>query len=446
MSITKIDFAKTIGEVNPLHGTNSGPRTYGFWMNTTPYFEEAGIPFSRLHDTEYAFGSGEFVDINCIFKDFDADENDPASYDFQQTDEYIKAIYAAGTEVLYRLGSSIEHSPIKVNVHPPKDFKKWAVICEHIIRHFNEGWANGFHFGIRYWEIWNEPETCGGRRKHMWTGTDEQYFELYVLTAKHLKECFGDSIKVGGFASCGFYGLWSENEDHKYFVQYAKDFLAIVKKENAPLDFFSWHLYSKDIWQYETCCKYARELMAEYGFEKAESILDEWNYSGEDMFHRMTTEEGAALCASAMITMQKNGVDVATIYDGQPAMPYTGIFDHCTRTPTKSFYALKGWNELYRLHNAVEASTDGDKQFVYAAADGKNAAVLFAAYGAEAGEVEFDLSGLAFDGDIEVKTYVVDSKTNLCEVKSVEIIDKPAFKLYRNVETNAVVLLKLRAL
>ncbi len=27
---------------------------------------------------------------------------------------------------------------------PPKDFKKWAVICEHIIRHYDENWANGY--------------------------------------------------------------------------------------------------------------------------------------------------------------------------------------------------------------------------------------------------------------------------------------------------------------
>ena len=41
---------------------------------------------------------------------------------------------------------------------PPKDFRKWAQICEHIIRHYNEGWADGHKWDIRYWEIWNEAD------------------------------------------------------------------------------------------------------------------------------------------------------------------------------------------------------------------------------------------------------------------------------------------------
>ena len=77
------------------------------------------------------------------------------------------------------------------HIHPPKDFGKWARICEHIIRHYNEGWANGFHFGIVYWEIWNEPDNGLPGENQMWTGTDEEYFALYDVTAKHLKKCFG---------------------------------------------------------------------------------------------------------------------------------------------------------------------------------------------------------------------------------------------------------------
>ena len=168
MNRVTIDWNVSVGKIRPLHGVNSGPRTYSFAHDTSEYFREAGIPFSRLHDTEYPYGSGHFVDIPCIFKNFDADPCDPASYDFAMTDMYIKAIVDVGTQVFYRLGVSIEHAPVKRNIYPPKDFEKWAVICEHIIRHYNEGWANGLHLGIEYWEIWNEPE-LGGHQ--CWTGT-----------------------------------------------------------------------------------------------------------------------------------------------------------------------------------------------------------------------------------------------------------------------------------
>ena len=138
MANIQIDFSQTVGRMKPLHGVNSGPKTKVFTYNSTPYFLEAGLPFSRLHDVEYPYGSGEFVDIHCVFPDFDADETDPASYNFALTDLYIEAILAAGTKVIYRLGESIEHAPVKRHVHPPKDFAKWARIAEHIILHYTE--------------------------------------------------------------------------------------------------------------------------------------------------------------------------------------------------------------------------------------------------------------------------------------------------------------------
>ena len=27
-----------------------------------------------------------------------------------------------------------------------------------VIKHYNSGWANGYHYNIKYWEIWNEPD------------------------------------------------------------------------------------------------------------------------------------------------------------------------------------------------------------------------------------------------------------------------------------------------
>ena len=75
----------------------------------------------------------------------------------------------AGTKVFFRLGQTIEHGPKKYGALPPKDFAKWARICEHVIRHYNEGWgvdkewttlnvAWSNQFNIVYWEIWNEPD------------------------------------------------------------------------------------------------------------------------------------------------------------------------------------------------------------------------------------------------------------------------------------------------
>ncbi len=44
----------------------------------------------------------------------------------------------------------------------------------------------------------------------IWTGTVEDYYRLYDVAAKHLKSVFGDRIKVGAYASCGFYAIVSD--------------------------------------------------------------------------------------------------------------------------------------------------------------------------------------------------------------------------------------------
>ena len=69
-------------------------------------------------------------------------------------------------------------------MRPPEDAAKWARICANIVRHYNEGWADGFHYGITYWEIWNEPDNEESiELNNMWKGTKEQYYDLYAATA-----------------------------------------------------------------------------------------------------------------------------------------------------------------------------------------------------------------------------------------------------------------------
>ena len=71
MPTVKVDFSsQPQGKIRPLHGVNSGPMTKVFTYDARPLFIEAGLPYARLHDVEYPYGSGEFVDIPCIFKDF----------------------------------------------------------------------------------------------------------------------------------------------------------------------------------------------------------------------------------------------------------------------------------------------------------------------------------------------------------------------------------------
>ena len=134
----KVDLARETGIVKPVNGVGQPPFIGIREFSMFRYLKDAGIPFSRLHDVGGMFGRGIFVDIPNLFRDFDADETDPANYDFAFTDHLINALVAEGVEPFFRLGVTIENYALikRYRIDPPKDFAKWARICEHVIRHY----------------------------------------------------------------------------------------------------------------------------------------------------------------------------------------------------------------------------------------------------------------------------------------------------------------------
>ncbi len=372
-----VDFNRILGPVKPVNGVNNGPLTANFAQDARPYFKEAGIPFSRLHDTEYPFGSGEFVDVDCIFKVFACDENDPDNYNFTLTDEYFKAIDECDTKIIYRLGATIEHQPVKVHVHPPKDYLKWARICEHIIRHYNEGWANGMHLGIEYWEIWNEPEltshTC-------WTGTPEEFCRFYKIVVGYLKGKF-PHLKFGGPACCTV-----RQDFPRQFLQ------AISEGERAPLDFFSWHGYENDPKLASESARQIDALLKEFGYDQAESINDEWNYVRDwsqirQAHEVISSRRGAAFTAAMMCELQHSPCDIATYYDAQvkQSATWNGMFGP-TKQPVhgqagivelkKGYYPFKAFAELRRLGQEAFSEIEDGNIYVCAASGDGHAVML----------------------------------------------------------------------
>ena len=359
-----VDQDRKLGQIKPLHGVNNAPYYYGN-AGRLHYLKEAHIPFSRLHDTCGPYGGYRYVDIENIFRDFDADETNPANYDFIATDHLLTNLCRNGAEPFYRLGCTIENDPFGVGyrIFPPKDFEKWARICEHIIRHYNEGWCGGYQLGIRYWEIWNEPDNEPVISENpMWRGTMEEFFELYRVSANHLKRCFPD-LMIGGYGSCGFYSVvqLEASPDAKisprtaYFTEFFNKFLEYISNPDtaAPLDFFSWHSYADE----KSCVKfaeYARKSLDRYGFTGTESIFNEWN-AGPSF---RGTLRDASNIASMMITMQDSTVDKMMYYDAQYIHSYSGMFSSDTHEPLKAYYAFKAFGELFE---------DGER--VYAAAD-----------------------------------------------------------------------------
>ena len=381
-----IKKTEMVGTIKPMHCINNAPS-----FDDEVLFEtltDAGIPYSRLHDT-FELCYDRLVDVPNVFPDFDADENDPLSYDFAFTDVFIKNLIAAGVKPFYRLGVSIEnYRSIKpYNIFPPKDFAKWARICEHIIMHYNEGWADGFYYDIEYWEIWNEPDNFPDKDENqMWTGSAEEFYALYKTAASYLKNKF-PQLKIGGYGSCGFYAISEENaaSDAKvssrtgYFLDFFERFLREMKADNVPLDFFSWHSYS-GAESNEKYAEYCRKKLNEYGFYKTESILNEWNTG---IMARGTVNDCAAVAAN-MLAMQNSSLDMLMYYDAKTDSAYCGLYNPLyARLPVEKekrvfgvYYVFAAFNELYKLKSQVKTEYGGKDIYAVAAFDGENGAVM----------------------------------------------------------------------
>ena len=402
-----VDFEENTGRIKTLNGINNGPKN-GYsenggveeWeLDATELYQEMNIPIVRTHDSEYPYGQGKFIDIHCVFPDFSKDVDDPSSYDFTYTDKYIQAIIESGAQVFFRLGESIDHSGDNLYINPPEDYQKWAEICEHIIRHYNAGWADGYEYNIKYWEIWNEPDNLS-----MWTGTLEEYFELYKITANYLKDIYPD-IYIGGYAASE-----CSQETITAFLQYLQS-----DGEKTPLDFFSWHTYTADPSEYMENAVTVRQILDANGYEETISILDEWNYVNEwgdldGITNMVRSAEGASFIAASLIAMQYSPVDMAMYYDGQFAyddFAWCGLYGS-EAEKLSGYYVFRFFDQLYQQGEQVKINKSKTLDNIYAlAATGTENYILLTNYSDEEKQ-SYDFR-LSFSGD---KRNVVITRIN----------------------------------
>ena len=391
----RVDPDKEIGIVKPVNGVGQPP-TVGFRNYPMfKYLKDAGIPFSRLHDVGGMFGRNVFVDIPNLFRDFDADENDPKNYDFAFTDLLINALVENGVEPFFRLGVTIENYATvrRYRIDPPKDFAKWARICEHVIRHYTEGWADGFRHKIACWEIWNEPENWETIEKNeMWHGTFEEYCRLYDVSSKHLKAKF-PHLKIGGFASCGV--TWINRKDKNPRAKFQFDcfhaFLKYIKEHECPIDFFSYHSYS-GVEQMMEQTAYVRSSLDKAGYVGLETCFNEWLPAPNH--DKLGTAQQAAEVAAVLVGLQNGPVDSAAIYDARCGVGnYSPLFNPLTYKPHKAYYAFMAFNELRKAGKAVSATSDAAKVWVAAAKGDNGIVVMIVNFGKDAQPLSLDLGG-----------------------------------------------------
>jgi hypothetical protein len=345
--VIRIDFDSVVGEMKPVHNIDRMPE-YVTGSRINGYFTEANMTSCRTHDINQ-------TDLFRIFPDFSKDVNDESSYYFEETDRVLASIADAGMEPFFRFGISWSDPVLsREQLQPPADFEKWAQICEHIIMHYNEGWADGFRYNIEYWEIYNEPD-CQEvpEENNFWQGTPEEYYRLYDVTAKHLKSRF-PSLKIGGYGSCGFYALTKtkalntgSSPRNQYFIKFFEDFLDYIEKNKTPMDFFSWHSYTTTE-KNSIYIDYVREKLEKAGYGETEIIIDEWNYNPTE--NEKIDRRYGANQTSMLIMFQNKKVDLAHYYcaDCLPSSVHAGMFLKGGK-PSTAYYGFWAFGQLYKL-------------------------------------------------------------------------------------------------
>ena len=425
MDILKFNLNKDGNKFKILNATNGGPwhkrHANDQYRSNFADYKAARIPFSRNHDSAVCgvYGGPYSHDISCIFPDFNADPYNPDSYDFPCTDESILVCLEAGTETFFRLGQTIEHQIKKHGTLPPADFSKWAVICEHIIRHYNEGWADGYKLNIQYWEIWNEADldSDDSLNKRTWGGTRQQFFDLYEITAKHLKKLFPD-LKIGGPAL-------AHNEE------WADAFLYEMKKRNAPLDFFSWHIYCTEPKHMVEKAERMQSLLEKHGFGNAQSILNEWNYVRgweEDYVYSLKAIhgiKGAAFTMACMSAAQPSPIDMLMYYDTRPSV-FNGVFDFYTYEKLKGYYPFYWYGMLYDCERSTDAENKIENIYSLCGVDKNGKATIILTYYSDDESLPAKNISLDIGKNGTYEIYCVDSTHN---GELLDVTDSLAFNM-----------------
>jgi xylan 1,4-beta-xylosidase len=305
-----------------------------------------------IPDTAQRAGVVTAGNAAIIFPDWSADPEKRESYHFAASDQVLSVIYATHAEVYYRIGRSWG-----ADISPPPDFDKYASVVKHIAMHYNQGWASGFHYNIRYWEFWNEPELL------FWGGTPEQFYSLYEKTARALKS-LDPALKIGGVGKALPYDPGP----------YREGFIDYCAAHHVPLDFYSWHTYadaSADPYDSVRLARIIRGLLDTHGFPKAESILSEWNLTPDFTVAekaRLRGEENAAFLGAVLTYFQDAPLDHAHFYRGDAA--WMGLF-----APNGKFFktacAFQAMGKM--LDTPRRLAVDGADTFGFAALAGRSA-------------------------------------------------------------------------
>ncbi len=154
----------------------------------------------------------------------------PGRYHWDTLDTVIEKILETKAKPILCLCFKPKALYPKIDQHVvhPSDYAEWEELVYQLVKHCNQARK----FGIEYWEVANEPDIGeDGGCPYLFQPAD--YVIYYAHTVSAIRRA-DPRAKVGGPALAGY------NSD------IGTALIEHCGKGQAPLDFFSWHVYHSD--------------------------------------------------------------------------------------------------------------------------------------------------------------------------------------------------------
>ncbi|QPE04824.1 hypothetical protein IT882_01365 [Microbacterium schleiferi] len=155
-------------QLNGVGGIPGPVEGYPQFPDMTPLWREAGVTVVRSFDWVSRLDTRN--NPTSLFPDWSADVDDPASYNFAATDQWVEAVQSIGAEVMFTVASSIPSNKL-----PAEDVEVYGRVVEHIVRHYSQGWAGGPTTPIRIYEFGDQPD-FGPLH---FAGRPEEFYAMY---------------------------------------------------------------------------------------------------------------------------------------------------------------------------------------------------------------------------------------------------------------------------
>jgi len=245
-------------------------------------------------------------------------------YDFDTLDRSVDTILRTGAEPIMCIcfKPRVLFPVVDQDVVEPNDYGQWEELIFRLVQHYKQRNA-----GIRYWEVSNEPD-IGEDGGCPYRFRPESYTRYYRHTVEAVRRA-DPNAWVGGPALA--------NSRSPILPA----LLELCEKEDVPLDFVSWHIYSSSPRQIRGTIEYVKGLLAKHPTLKPRTMLNEWNV---DLSHPPDDPRfQPCFVAETIWQMKAGGLDFSCYYH---------IRDyHVSLEPFAKFMSPRGTAFMYRWWN-----------------------------------------------------------------------------------------------